>query len=162
MCVKKHNVSCKWLKLATWGKERREIFFKYKFFSVFFLTWKHTTYAKKLFKKLALDLEKLGGRGSWFERSPPNPAPWKSDRQEQRMSWGPKERTGAPKWASLALGNKLTFSIVICSLWVVCSFGDLFGRISNFTEIYQNGLIYFRKKRIIFKSKTIKIKICYC
>ena len=51
---------------------------------------------------MALDLEKLGGRGSWFERSPPNPAPWKSDRQEQRMSWGPKERTGA----MVMLGSK--------------------------------------------------------
>ena len=31
MCVKKHDVSWKWSELATWGKERREIFFKYNF-----------------------------------------------------------------------------------------------------------------------------------
>ena len=51
---------------------------------------------------MALDLEKLGGRGSWFERSLPNPAQWKSDQQEQRMSWSPKERTGA----MVMLGSK--------------------------------------------------------
>ena len=35
MYVKKREVYCKWLELATWGKKRREIFLKYNFFVVF-------------------------------------------------------------------------------------------------------------------------------
>ena len=60
MCVKKREVSCKWSELATWGKETRGIFIQAK------LLFNMKTYylLKKLFLKMALDLEKLGGGGS--------------------------------------------------------------------------------------------------
>ena len=51
MYVKKREVSCKWLELATWGKKRREIFLKYNFFVFFFLK-KEKMKTYYLFKKL--------------------------------------------------------------------------------------------------------------
>ena len=60
MYVKKREASCKWSELATWGKERRDIFFKYN------LKKNHENILpiQTIVLKMALDLENLCGRES--------------------------------------------------------------------------------------------------